>query len=261
MKLALAMGHTALLEASRLEPTSATRRVSSKSGMDGDPMTNGTTNSNGDERMDLVELWNGLIARRFSVLEGGHSAEECFLKLRKNEQLPAFDQRRSSVLRRVLAGESQKSVAIEMKRTTSTIASTCARVLTGMGVLPTVSKAPILLVLAAHAASGIRLLAGCIVATNSAAETIAMARRPDQFLGSQLPAAEFAVTRDFLEGRSHAQIAALRGTSERTVANQLASVFRRLRVSGRSELLHKLVCSMPTPRQEMNDYRQVAIPC
>jgi DNA-binding CsgD family transcriptional regulator len=41
----------------------------------------------------------------------------------------------------------------------------------------------------------------------------------------------------FLDGRSYRQIAGQRGTSVRTVANQMSGVFRVLGVSGRYDLL------------------------
>jgi hypothetical protein len=44
-----------------------------------------------------------------------------------------------------------------------------------------------------------------------------------------------------MDGNTYAQIAAERGTCVRTIANQLASVFQQLRVSGRAELLRWLV--------------------
>jgi hypothetical protein len=40
-----------------------------------------------------------------------------------------------------------------------------------------------------------------------------------------------------IEGKSYAEMAELRQTSKRTVANQLAAAFHRLRISGRAELL------------------------
>lgn len=51
-----------------------------------------------------------------------------------------------------------------------------------------------------------------------------------------LTAAEEEVVELVLEGLSNAQIAQRRGTRERTVANQLASIFRKVGVSSRSEL-------------------------
>lgn len=58
--------------------------------------------------------------------------------------------------------------------------------------------------------------------------------RPPQW--KDLTAAEEHVVALVLEGLSNAQIARRRGTRERTVANQLASIFRKLGVSSRSEL-------------------------
>jgi DNA-binding CsgD family transcriptional regulator len=51
-----------------------------------------------------------------------------------------------------------------------------------------------------------------------------------------LSPAERAVVALALEGLSNDQIACRRGSSTRTVANQLASAYRKLGVSGRAEL-------------------------
>ena len=55
-----------------------------------------------------------------------------------------------------------------------------------------------------------------------------------------LSPAEREVLRLVLDGRDNASIAAERGTSPRTTANQVASIFRKLRVSSRAELAAKL---------------------
>ncbi len=52
-----------------------------------------------------------------------------------------------------------------------------------------------------------------------------------------LSSAESDVARHVLAGRSNSEIAALRRCSTRTVANQVASVFRKLRVRSRLELV------------------------
>jgi DNA-binding CsgD family transcriptional regulator len=67
----------------------------------------------------------------------------------------------------------------------------------------------------------------------------------------RLPAAlspsERAVTVLVLQGASNAQIAALRGTSARTVANQIAGIFRKLRVNSRGELMARLTVTKARP--------------
>ena len=59
---------------------------------------------------------------------------------------------------------------------------------------------------------------------------------------ADLTAAEEEVVALVLEGLSNAGIARRRRTRQRTVANQLASIFRKLGVSSRSELA-AAVCS------------------
>ena len=63
---------------------------------------------------------------------------------------------------------------------------------------------------------------------------------------SGLSTTEQEVAYYLLEGRSNNEIAELRQTSVRTVANQVAAVYRKLRVRGRSEL-SALVMSTTTP--------------
>jgi DNA-binding CsgD family transcriptional regulator len=55
--------------------------------------------------------------------------------------------------------------------------------------------------------------------------------------GTGLSPAESEVAAHILKGRTNAQIAKIRGASERTVANQVANVFRKLGVSSRLELV------------------------
>lgn len=59
---------------------------------------------------------------------------------------------------------------------------------------------------------------------------------PAAQLPTVLTAAERHVAGLVLDGLSNRTIAQVRGTSVRTVANQIASVFRKLNVTGRAEL-------------------------
>jgi DNA-binding CsgD family transcriptional regulator len=58
---------------------------------------------------------------------------------------------------------------------------------------------------------------------------------------AELTAAEWEIATAALEGLSNAAIAARRGRSPRTVANQLASIYRKLRVASRAELAARLL--------------------
>jgi DNA-binding CsgD family transcriptional regulator len=52
----------------------------------------------------------------------------------------------------------------------------------------------------------------------------------------QLSPAEQEIVCSMLEGHSNADVAKQRGTSSRTVSNQIATIFKKLNVNSRSEL-------------------------
>jgi len=90
-------------------------------------------------------------------------------------------------------------------------------------------------------------------------QTISVAR-PDNQLAEWLSPAEYAVTRLLIEGKSYEELARLRQTSKRTVANQLASAFHRLGISGRAELLCLLASGKLSSRRELAVSNSLAIP-
>lgn len=63
---------------------------------------------------------------------------------------------------------------------------------------------------------------------------------PTTPLVANLTKAEQEVTALVLDGHDNAGIAKVRGTSLRTTANQVASIFRKLGVSSRAELAAKI---------------------
>ena len=66
-------------------------------------------------------------------------------------------------------------------------------------------------------------------------------QRPDLEFEASLSEAEYQVVRLLVEGRSHAQMSQIRARSERTIANQLGSAFRKLGASGRTALIAQLL--------------------
>jgi DNA-binding CsgD family transcriptional regulator len=68
-------------------------------------------------------------------------------------------------------------------------------------------------------------------------EVIVLSFAVDTSRTATLTPAESEVAAHVLEGRSNAEIARLRGSSERTVANQVASLYRKLGVRSRLELV------------------------
>jgi DNA-binding NarL/FixJ family response regulator len=171
--------------------------------------------------------------------------------LTQNAQKPQRDRRltrkKLDVLERVLLRGGQKPVAAELGLAPSTVAIISGNCLRAMGLECGASRTPLALALAVHALYGRTDLSTARLSQlthRGTPYTIMSAARPDQRFADELSPAELAVTRLLIEGMSHAQIGVVRHTSLRTVANQLASAFHKLGVSGRCEL----VCRLLAPR-------------
>lgn len=160
------------------------------------------------------------------------------------------------ILEQALLCGVRKTVAVDVGLSCSSIAvilQSCFRFM-GLDCLP--SRIPGLVVTAAHARRHPGTPGGSFLKAARGREyprhTVTV-RRPDAALKDWLAPAELAVIRLLIEGMSYAEIATERKTSIRTVANQIASGFRRLDVSGRAELLCLLarwgLDSAPPPRR------------
>jgi DNA-binding CsgD family transcriptional regulator len=150
-----------------------------------------------------------------------------------------------SVLKRVLLGEAPKAVAIELRMGLSSVAAAIQDCLLGMGIPGRLSQASVLLTMAVCAAhrpesSPTRGRLSRVDIDGEGYWVVSVVR-PDLDFPVALSHAEAAVVRELVAGRSHAQISNLRATSRRTVANQLATVFRKLGVSGRGAVVHRLI--------------------
>lgn len=149
------------------------------------------------------------------------------------------------VLKRVLLGEAPKAVAIDLRMGLSSVAAAIQDCLLGMGIPGRLSQASILLTMAACAAhcSEFSPVLGRLsrIEFNGEAYWVVSVMRPDLDFPVSLSNAEAEVVRELVAGRTHAQISRIRATSRRTVANQLAMVFRKLGVSGRGAVVHRLI--------------------
>lgn len=144
------------------------------------------------------------------------------------------------ILEQALLCGVRKTVAVDVGLSCSSIAvilQSCFQFM-GLDCLP--SRIPGLVVAAAHARRHPGTPGGSFLKApygrEYARHTITV-RRPDVALKDWLAPAEHAVIKLLIEGMSYQEIAQARHTSIRTVANQVASGFRRLGVSGRAELL------------------------
>jgi DNA-binding NarL/FixJ family response regulator len=195
---------------------------------------------------DLAEMWQALVEGRLAILDHLSTQERHFLIF--EPVVDGMDERKLNsrqlnFLQRLLLGQPQKGVAIDCRTSASTVAGTLAETLRVFGLNVSASRAPALLSLMLHAHRGqAPIHSGRVSAAVDGERTLCILsiRRLDEVIGSMLSPAEQAVVRLRTDGRSHAEIASIRHTSRRTIANQLASASRKLGVSGRCELLSYL---------------------
>jgi DNA-binding NarL/FixJ family response regulator len=195
--------------------------------------------------VDVGETWPELVGGHRRIVDAFHTADRCFLLLeaRLPERGPRpLDQKALQILERLLNGDGVKVIAVDLGVAESYVSTVFRQSAERLGLRFRVSNMPTLLMMAAHAMrSRVRVEGRRVSLVRNDVSLVALsAARPDQALADKVSAAEYAVARLLVEGHRHSEIAALRGTSVRTVANQIGSVFRKLDVSGRSELLTRL---------------------
>jgi DNA-binding NarL/FixJ family response regulator len=196
--------------------------------------------------LEMPKLWADLLTGQASIVDAFFSAERSYLVLSTDQRAPLLPppESRFRLLERFLAGTSHKAAAIDGGLACSTVAFACRQCLTFMGLSCLPSKAPPLLFLLAHSAQGSRstipVWAREFEQSGSLRRIVAAPRFESRFAQLLSPAA-YQVMRLLVEGKTHAEIAATRGTAERTIANQLATVFTSIRVSGRSGLINHLI--------------------
>lgn len=199
-----------------------------------------------DREISLARLWCELTTGQTLLVDSFIDGERCYLLLAspRSTESRGLSERRRVILERLLCGQSIKASALDLGLSQSTVCHEAKAAMRQFGLECTPYRAnPLLAMLARAAVDGQRtrcVRLASFVDSEQIFRVVGVAR-PDGRLAPILPPAEFAVVRALLEGRNYMQIAANRGTSIRTVANQLAAAFRRLGVSGRGSLLDHVV--------------------
>jgi DNA-binding NarL/FixJ family response regulator len=200
-----------------------------------------------DDRIALARVWQELRAGQCQIVDSFITEERYYLLLsppRDGKQRLALSDRRRSLLEGVLCGQSIKALAFDFGLSQSTVFHEAKAALYQLGMECTPCRVNPLVTMLARAALDNQLSRSAKIACFADTETmfrVVGTARPDVRLAPILSPAEFAVIRGLIEGRNYLEIAANRGTSTRTVANQLAAAFRRLGVSGRGSLLNHIV--------------------
>jgi DNA-binding NarL/FixJ family response regulator len=193
-------------------------------------------------------IWRRLLEGDAIVVDEFFYQERSFLAFRRRaRQSRSFRMKRDlDILEQALSGIDQKVLASELRLASSTITAALRRALEFIGLECIPSRAPLLLALLAHAAKHSGSVAhghARDLEFDGRGYCLFSARVPECGPAHALSPAVRAVVRLRAEGRSHAEIAEYRRTSRRTVANQLASAFQRLGVSGRTNLIELLARS------------------
>jgi len=195
--------------------------------------------ANNEHRFDSLsfeELWLRLAKRKLRLVSCEQRYGTSCAVLAPGSDGPPLSNWSVSIAQRVLCGEYPKALASSFQVSPSTISQHISHVFRTMGAQQTPSKVSILLVMAALAASGVKLPAARLEAGKEPGRLSLCAASPGQTFRERLTSSEFDVVTLLIESRSYAEIAALRHRSQRTIANQLASAFRKLRVSGQNHL-------------------------
>jgi DNA-binding CsgD family transcriptional regulator len=192
----------------------------------------------------LYDVWNNLIHGVWEIVAAPSDETNCYLISRQVElrRSPVKPQQ-CRILEGVLHGNCPKRLAIDLGVACSTISTSAKLALTKIGIECLPSRVPLPIVVVAQGSDDReRTLMGAIsmFTRENRLHNIISVHRPDRHLCRYLPPAEVEVMRARLEGLSHQRIARVRHTSERTVANQLASAARRLGVSGRLDTIGHL---------------------
>ncbi len=198
----------------------------------------------GDTTLPLAHLWRELVQGECKIVDTFFSGTRCYVvSERAAAGAPRLEGRAREVLELLLRGCAQKNIGLDLGLAPSTVTVSAQRGLQKIGVTSKPSRVHPLLMLAASAAfaedESVVGDLGVVVRACRALRVISVPR-PELAVFDQLPNAERAIVEYLVEGQSHAGIARLRGTSTRTIANQVASVFRRLKVACRAELVCRL---------------------
>lgn len=161
----------------------------------------------------------------------------------------ALPRRELDVIHPLLLGRAQKVVAADVVRSCSTVTAAAMSALKRMGLVCRPNNVPMIAVMMARAGAS-NLLAPCAIAgfAESVGQTVSFSvARPDVWLSQVLTRTERKVVQLRIEGHSHEDVASLCMVSKRTVANQIASAYRKLGVSSRLELLNRILDATQGP--------------
>jgi DNA-binding NarL/FixJ family response regulator len=196
---------------------------------------------------DLGQLWRSLCDGSWVVHHTFSTEERHLVLIQVSSASPPrpLQRRKLNVLESVLLGKRPKVVAYDSRRSLSSVTSCAQECLRKMGLAGREAQTTVLLTMAARASlrpdSAPRHGRSSQLEHEGQTYLVISVLRPDLRFPVALSDAEAAVLRSLLAGNSYAQISGARAVSPRTVANQLATAFKKLGVSGRRATIEYLI--------------------
>jgi DNA-binding NarL/FixJ family response regulator len=196
---------------------------------------------------DLAALWRDAMDGRLTLRFAGRASGRAYVLLEATGSPCAPDHGlgrvETAVLVRVLCGEQQKLVALELGIACSTASKWFTQALSKLRLSG--GPIPLPLVIAAQSwACGRQppVDARSATLTHDDSEMVLLSVPLPRVVDDlRLTGAELEVARLLIEGATRREIAAERATSQQTVACQLRNIFSKLQVSGRNALIRSAV--------------------
>lgn len=200
----------------------------------------------------LRSVWDALASGHWRAADTFSTETRLYLLLKRVSATRPPSAADLEMLRRTLLGARQKVVAMDSHKSHSSVTGRLGSCMSAMGFEPHASRAPALLVAAAAAAAGQTRLGNARttqIEQGGAHYWIVSVPRLEGAVEHSVTRTELKIVKLVVEGMTHQQMAQEHGSSPRTVANHISSVFHRIGVSGRSELLVYLIQNFqPAPR-------------
>ncbi len=183
----------------------------------------------------LAETWRALVRGTLRVEDYFHDDERYGLRVVVATGRSGFTVRERTLVKRYFAAGAEKVIGLEDGVSASSIASRLRHAFGHIGLSCMPSRLPLVISLAAFAAAG-NPLPGVEQELADGVHRVITLPSPRLWLAERVAPSETEVMLLRIQGFTQRAIATARGRKARTVANQVAAVYRRLGVAGRSEL-------------------------
>jgi DNA-binding NarL/FixJ family response regulator len=196
---------------------------------------------------DLSWVWQCLLDAQLVFVGQGTGPWGRYALFRRAARSPTpgslLDPQETTILLRVLGGEAQKAVAMDLGIACSTASKYHGKAIDKLHLTRAPVALPVVMAAQAWLARGSRPPVSRLVTLVSSGIEYALVTvpKPSAAREERITPAERQVAELLVDGQSKGEIADRRATSTHTVACQLRAIFRKLRAGGRCELIKRAV--------------------